>query len=234
MLVFHLIRLPFHSTFRRFCASLEGIEVSSYPRSSAFILSPMLAPLFILASASPRRKTLLESLGLPFAVAENPWTEMPLPGERPERQVRRLAREKLLHFIATHPDNALPVLTADTLLAFRGRALNKPADEAETWLFYRELAGRTHRVLTSFAFGTPSRILQKTVSTAVTFVPWNEALYRRYLERGEWRDAAGGYKIQENGAALIRRLRGSWTNVVGLPLAEVCGIIFATLRVPKS
>lgn len=194
----------------------------------------MPAPLFLLASTSPRRKALLESLGLPFAVAENPWDEVPFPNERPERQVRRLAREKLFHFVATHPENALPVLTADTLLAFRGRALNKPADETEAWSFYRELAGRTHRVLTSFALWTPERVVQKTISTAVTFVSWNESLYRRYLERGEWRDAAGGYKIQEGGAVLIRRLNGSWTNVVGLPLAEVYGMIHATLRVPTS
>jgi septum formation protein len=194
----------------------------------------MSEPLFILASTSPRRKALLESLGLPFAVAENPWDEVPRTNERPERQVRRLAREKLLHFVSTHPENRLPVLTADTLLAFRGRALNKPADETQAWDFYRALAGRTHRVLTSFALWTTRRLVQRTVSTAVTFVDWNEPLYRRYLERGEWRDAAGGYKIQENGAVLVRRLRGSWTNVVGLPLAEVYGMIFATLRVPKS
>ncbi len=194
----------------------------------------MPSPLFILASASLRRKALLETLGLPFTVAENPWEEVPHSGERPERQVRRMAREKLTHFVETHPENRLPVLTADTLLAFRGRALNKPADETEALSFYRELAGRTHRVLTSFALWTTERIIQKTVSTAVTFVPWNESLYRRYLERDEWRDAAGGYKIQEGGGILVRRLRGSWTNVVGLPLAEVYGIILATLRVPTS
>ncbi len=194
----------------------------------------MTDPLFILASTSSRRRALLESLGLPFAVEDNPWEEVPHPGERPERQVRRLAREKLLHFVATHPENTLPVLTADTLLAFRGQALNKPADERQAWGFYRSLAGRTHRVLTSFALWTPKRLLQKTVSTAVTFVPWNENLYRRYLDRGEWRDAAGGYKIQENGSILVRRLTGSWTNVVGLPTAEVYAILSATLRVPTS
>ncbi len=191
-------------------------------------------PLFILASTSPRRKVLLESLGLPFAVAENPWDEVPKPGESPERQVKRMARGKLLHFVETHPENSVPVLTADTLLAWGRRALNKPADEAEAWQFYRDLAGRTHRVLTSFALWTSGRIVQRTVSTAVTFVDWDEPLYRRYLDRGEWRDAAGGYKIQEGGAVLVRRLNGSWTNVVGLPLAEVYGIISATLRVPKS
>jgi len=191
-------------------------------------------PLFILASGSPRRRALLEALGMPSAVAENPWDEVPRPNERPDRQVRRLAREKLLHFVATHPENSLPVLTADTLLAFRGQALNKPADETQAWAFYRALAGHTHRVLTSFALWTPKRLIQKTVSTAVTFVTWNERLYRRYLDRGEWRDAAGGYKIQENGAVLVSRIKGSWTNVVGLPTAEVYAILSATLRVLTS
>lgn len=191
----------------------------------------MAEPLFLLASGSPRRRALLEALGLPFQVVPNPWDEVPRPGEAAGRQVRRLAREKLVHYLATHPENSLPVLTADTLLSFEGRALNKPADEAEALSFYRRLAGRTHRVLTSFALGVPGGpIHQKTVATSVTFVPWDEALFRRYLTRGEWRDAAGGYKIQEGGAVLVARLKGSYTNVVGLPCAEVYAMISATLR----
>lgn len=189
-------------------------------------------PLFLLASGSPRRKALLEALGLPFEVVANPWNEVPRPGERAATQVRRLAREKALHFCETHPDNPLPVLTADTLLSFRGRALNKPADAEEAWSFYRRLAGRTHRVLTSFVWAVPGRPLrQATVATRVEFVPWDDDLYRRYLDRGEWRDAAGGYKIQETGSVLVRRLVGSWTNVVGLPSAEVYAMILPTLRV---
>lgn len=192
-------------------------------------------PLFLLASGSPRRRKLLEALGLPFAVVPNPWDEVPRPGEAARTQVRRLAREKLVHYLDTNPGTTLPVLTADTLLSLRGRALNKPADEAEAWSFYRALAGRTHAVLTSFALSDPRSgwIHQRTVTTRVTFVPWDEALFRRYLERGEWRDAAGGYKIQETGAILIRRLAGCWSNVVGLPIPEVYGMILATLRVPR-
>ena len=175
----------------------------------------------------------MESLGLPFGVVPNPWDEVPRTGESARTQVRRLAREKLVHYFDLHPENSLPVLTADTLLSFRGRALNKPIDEAEAWEFYRALAGCRHRVLTSFALGEPvtGRIWQKTVSTTVQFVPWDEGIYRRYLDRGEWRDAAGGYKIQEGGSVLVRRIAGSWTNVVGLPIAEVYGMIRATLRV---
>jgi len=191
------------------------------------------APQFLLVSGSPRRKALLEALGIPFQVASNPWNEVPRTGERPSTQVHRLAREKLVQFLTSHPGNRLPALTADTLLSFRGRALNKPLSEAEAWEFYHSLAGHHHRVLTSFALGDPitGRIRQQTVSTDVEFVPWDADLYRRYLLRGEWRDAAGGYKIQETGALLVRRIRGSWTNVVGLPIPEVYGILRKTLRV---
>ena len=193
----------------------------------------MPAPLFLLASGSPRRKVLLEALGLPFTVVPNPWDEAAPAWEWAAAQVHRLAREKLIHFLHNHPLNEFPVLTADTLLSFRGKALNKPDDETEAWSFYRRLAGRRHRVLTSFAMGDPKtgRIRQRTVATTVRFVPWDQELYRRYLDRGEWHDAAGGYKIQETGSILVSSLRGSWTNVVGLPIAEVYAMIRQTLRV---
>ena len=196
----------------------------------------MPAPVFLLASASPRRKFLLEALGLPFEVVPNPWYEANPDGESASSQVRRLSREKAQHFLHNHSENTLPVLTADTLLSFRGKALNKPDDADEAWRFYRALAGRRHQVLTSFVLADPvtKKYHQKTVSTAVDLVPWDETLYRLYLDRGEWHDAAGGYKIQETGMVLIKRIRGSWTNVVGLPIAEVYAMIRQTLRVPKA
>ena len=196
----------------------------------------MPAPLFLLASSSPRRRLLLEALGLPFEVAANPWEEHSRPKERARTQVRRLAREKLLHFLSLHPENPLPVLTADTLLSFHGYPLNKPVDADQAWEFYRQLAGRRHYVLTSFALYHPENrtIRQITVSTTVDFVAWNQELYRHYLQCEEWRDAAGGYKIQETGSILVKRLGGSWSNVVGLPIAEVYGMIVQTLRVPRA
>lgn len=196
-------------------------------------MAPPTSPLFFLASGSPRRRELLESLGVPFEVVANPWTEVPRRRERPGSQVRRLAREKLIHYLDQHPGTKVPVVTADTLLSFQGSALNKPRNEAEAWEFYHRLAGRRHRVLTSFCVSDPGsgQIRQRTVATAVEFVPWDETLYSRYLDRGEWSDAAGGYKIQETGSVLTRRISGSWTNVVGLPLAEFYDILLQTLRV---
>jgi septum formation protein len=195
----------------------------------------MAEPLFLLASGSPRRKALLEALGIPFRTVPNPWDEAAWDGEPAAWQVRRLAREKLNHFLELNPENQIPVLTADTLLSFRGRAVNKPDDAEEAWAFYRQLAGRTHRVLTSVVLHLPdrNRTIQRTESTAVTFVPWDESLYRSYWNRGEWHDAAGGYRIQETGAILVKKLRGSWSNVVGLPIAEVYAMIRQNLRVPE-
>lgn len=213
---------------------MQGILL--FPRVDDAIVGTMPQPLFLLASGSPRRKTLLDSLGVPFAVVPNPWAEVPRPQEPAMTQVRRLAREKLLNYLELNPETQLPVLTADTLLSFRNQALNKPADAAKAWEFYRNLAGRKHRVLTSFAMSDPDtdQIRQRTVSTSVEFVPWDEELYRRYLDREEWRDAAGGYKIQESGGVLIRRVWGSWSNVVGLPIPEVYAMLLATLRVPRG
>ena len=193
-------------------------------------------PLFLLASGSPRRRDLLTALGLPFQVVANPWDEASPAGEPAWIQVHRLAREKLHHFLSQNPQNSLPVLTADTLLSFKGHAINKPDDEEEAWSYYQRLAGHSHFVLTSFAWSVPHKglVLQKTVKTKVTFVPWHGALYHRYLKTGEWKDAAGGYRIQGGGSVLVKKVQGSWTNVVGLPIAEVYDMIRKTLRVPED
>jgi septum formation protein len=196
-------------------------------------LSTDLSPLFLLASGSPRRSELLLQLGLPFRVVENPWPEHERPLERPLAQARRLSREKAWHFALTHLENALPVLTADTLIAFGGRALNKPESAEQAWQWYQNLAGKTHRVATAVSLWLPSRALvTKVVVTKVRFHRWNPSLYRGYLETGEWQGVAGGYRIQESGIRLIDRLEGSWTNVVGLPLAEVYGILTRHLTIP--
>lgn len=201
---------------------------------ASFIMSE--SALFLLASGSPRRRALLDSLGLPYDVAANPWQEVPRDGERPRALVRRLALEKALNYCSLHPEESRPVLTADTLVACGRRVLNKPLDEAEAWSFYGLLAGRSHQVLTSVVVVRPDTAWRRhvTVASTVQMVPWDEVVYRRYLDRGEWRDAAGGYRIQEGGAALVRRLRGSWTNVMGLPLAEVYVILRETLRTPRG
>jgi septum formation protein len=189
-------------------------------------------PLFILASASPRRRALLDSLGLCFEVAENQWIEEPRRREKPRRQAQRLSREKLAHFRRSNPKNRLPVLTADTLIDIEGRVLNKPANFGDAENYYRLLAGRTHLVVTAVCFGlSTGRVIHRTVTTKVKFLPWNEKLYREYLNTGEWQGVAGGYRLQESGFRLVDRINGSWSNVVGLPLAEVYGILRSHLTI---
>ncbi|MEI8092806.1 MAG: nucleoside triphosphate pyrophosphatase [Spirochaetales bacterium] len=191
------------------------------------------APLLLLASTSPRREALLATLGIPFRVVTNPWQEVPLPREKPTAQARRLSREKAMHFATAHPENSLPVLTADTLISFRGRALNKPTDSDQALQWYRELSGHHHQVLTAVTLWLPTRRLAtRVVLTSIRFLPWNEGLYRGYLETGEWEGVAGGYRVQESGICLVDRIHGSWSNVVGLPLAEVYGILSRHLPIP--
>jgi septum formation protein len=194
---------------------------------------PLHQPLFVLASTSPRRRELLDTLGLAYEVADNPWTEEPHEGERPRRQAQRLSQEKLAQYRSTHPENQLPVLTADTLVALDGKVLNKPANVSEAERWHRQLAGRKHLVVTAVCLGLSSgRVVRKTVTTVVKFLPWNEKLYLDYLKTGEWQGAAGGYRIQETGSRLVDRINGSWSNVVGLPLAEVYGILCSHLTIP--
>ena len=184
-------------------------------------------PHFLLLSKSPRRRDLLQRAGYDFEVVDNNWPEEGLAGEAALKRVKRLSAGKLVNYLAQIPDPSLPVLSADTLLEFRGKPLEKPRDQAEAWHWYRLLAGRTHRVLTALTLWNPrqNRWFQAVEATKVEFTPWQEELYAAYLAEGEWHDAAGGYKIQEGGERLVRRISGSWSNVVGLPIERFYGML---------
>ncbi|NNM55159.1 MAG: septum formation protein Maf [Spirochaetales bacterium] len=184
-------------------------------------------PHFLLLSRSPRRRDLLQRAGYHFEVIDNNWPEEGIPGESALKRVKRLSAGKLLNYLAQVSSPTLPVLSADTLLEFRGKPLEKPRDQAEAWHWYRLLAGRTHRVLTALTLWNPrqNRWFQAVEATKVEFTPWEEELYAAYLAEGEWHDAAGGYKIQEGGERLVRRISGSWSNVVGLPIARFYGML---------
>ena len=184
-------------------------------------------PRFLLLSRSPRRRDLLQRAGYDFEVIDNNWPEEGIPGESALKRVKRLSAGKLLNYLAQEPSPSLPVLSADTLLEFRGKPLEKPLNQAEAWHWYQLLAGRTHRVLTALTLWNPQqkRWNQEVEATKVEFTPWQEELYAAYLALGEWQDAAGGYKIQEGGERLVRRISGSWSNVVGLPIARFYGML---------
>jgi septum formation protein len=180
-------------------------------------------PTLLLASASPRRRELLERVGLPFAVQAADLDESPLPAEEPARYVARIAKAKAAA-IARAPRQW--ILAADTTVTIDGDILGKPATASEATAMLMRLVGRTHAVLTGFAIrGEDHHGVElervEVISTAVEMIECSGATVADYVASGEWRGKAGAYALQGIAAALVDNVRGSVTNVIGLPLAEV-------------
>ncbi len=173
----------------------------------------------VLASSSPRRLDLLASAGIVPLVSPPEIDETPAAGEDPIPHARRLAREKAEAVAQRHPGEW--VLAADTLVLLDGRILGKPANPAEARETLHRLSGRTHQVVTAVCLGRPGDWELFTVLTEVDFRSLTDVEVDAYVAGGEPMDKAGGYGIQGGGAGFVRALRGSYTNVVGLPLAEV-------------
>lgn len=173
----------------------------------------------VLASASPRRRELLASLGLTFTVEPADVDEAVLPGERPEHLVSRLATAKAEALADRHPE-AL-VIAADTTVVVEGQVINKPTDAAENAAFLRLLSGRTHDVYTGHALRLGAASEGGVVRTRVRFRRLTDGEIDRYVRSGEGLDKAGGYAIQGLGAAHVAEVEGSYTNVVGLSLPAV-------------
>lgn len=173
----------------------------------------------ILASASPRRRDLLAGIGVRFAVVPAQLDETPQPGERPRAYVARLALAKA-RAVAAGPGATLPVLGADTTVVCDARLLGKPADEAEAIDMLMALSGRTHQVLTAIALVRGAAEAGVVVETAVSFRELSLAECRAYWQSGEPVDKAGGYALQGLGGIFVTRIEGSYSGVVGLPVAE--------------
>lgn len=186
-----------------------------------------LAGELILASASPRRRDFLQQLGLSFTCRPAEIVERQEAGEGPADFVARLAREKAGVIAAGSPDAW--VLAADTVVVLDGRILGKPRDAAEARAMLGELAGRWHQVWTGFAILCQARAVQveRAVTTEVSFAGLAPELIAAYVATGEPLDKAGAYGIQGRGGCLVEEVRGSYSNVVGLPLAEVVGELLA-------
>ncbi len=178
-----------------------------------------MSPLLILASRSPRRAELLAQIGIPFRVQEANVNEEVTAGERPEACAARLAEAKARRvFLMTSGE--LPVLGADTIVVRNGIQLGKPIDRADHLRMLELLANGVHQVLTAICVVTATDVLKDTVSTEVEFVPMDVTTMTAYVDTGEGRDKAGGYGIQGLGGIFVKRLVGSYSAVVGLPLAE--------------
>ena len=180
----------------------------------------MTATRLVLASASPRRRELLGQLGLRFDVVPADIDESPRAGEEPRDYVLRLAREKAA---AVAADDAV-VIAADTTVAIDGLILGKPADLDDAREMLRSLAGREHDVHTGVAVRVRERTAIAVETTRVTFAPLDASAIEWYLSTGEPFDKAGAYAIQGAGGALVERIDGSASNVVGLPLTLVVAL----------
>lgn len=182
----------------------------------------MPTPLY-LASTSPRRRELLAQLGLDFQVLKVDIDETPRPGEGPADYVLRLAREKATAGLAQAGEGV--VIAADTSVVQGGAILGKPASLDEAIAMWSRLSGGEHEVLTGVAVGSRERMGAQVVATRVRFRPLTLAEMQAYWASGEPGDKAGGYAIQGKGAIFVTGIAGSYSNVVGLPLAETAAML---------
>jgi septum formation protein len=174
----------------------------------------------ILASASPRRAELLARAGFEFDVAPAGVDETPRHGETPAAYALRVAGDKA-RTTAAQSGTAAPIVAADTVVVAEGRLLGKPADEHEAADMLRQLSGRIHHVHTAVVVLTGARQLAEVVTTRVRFVALTDEEIRWYVSTGEPFGKAGAYAIQERGSRFVDWIEGSWSNVVGLPVAAV-------------
>ena len=185
------------------------------------------APRLVLASGSPRRREFLERLGIPFAVVPSQAPELPREGETPAEHVVRLSREKAQEVAARQEVAGRWFLGSDTIVLRDEAILGKPKDAADAAAILASLSGRAHRVLSGYAVhdresGTS---VAGAVTTVVRFKELTAAEIEGYIATGEPFDKAGAYAIQGIGAFMVLGIEGSYTNVVGLPLAEVVEVL---------
>lgn len=186
----------------------------------------------VLASASPRRREILQKLGLTFRVHSADIDESRQLNEEPLVYVSRLAREKA-HAVARTLDcssGQIALLAADTTVVIEDQLLEKPRDRADSERMLRALRGRTHRVHTGVCLllWPEGEVRELAVTTEVQFRAFDDATLHGYVASGEGMDKAGSYGIQELGQALVASIHGSYTNVVGLPAAETVELLRAS------
>lgn len=191
--------------------------------------------MLVLASASPRRQELLRNAGIPFVVQPTDIPEIPREGESAKTCAERLAREKALAVFRNRPEDL--ILGADTIVVVDGEMLGKPRDAEDAARMLRLLSGRAHQVTTGVCLVGPSaprtESRQLTIgfedigseTTLVTMHPLTEDDIRSYVSSGEPMDKAGAYAIQGIASRWISRIEGDYCNVVGLPVALVCGML---------
>ena len=193
---------------------------------------------YILASSSPQRKILLERLGIEFEVRPIQCAEDLDRDESAELMVERICREKMAAALAQLPADAIAhsvIITSDTLVSLDHHRLGKPETPAEARRFLRLLSDRTHQVLTGVCLSSPDASPHPEVcygcsSSDVSFIDLQDRDIAWYIASNEWREAAGGYRIQGKAACFISRISGSPTGIMGLPLELLYGMLSACRR----
>jgi len=180
----------------------------------------------ILASSSPRRREFIEQLGLDFTIEPAHIDETPRPDEPPEYFARRMALGKARTLAAQYPRHG--IIAADTVVALGGTIFGKPADSAEAFAYLKQLRGRTHRVITGLAVLLAASNIEESLieTTSVTFDHFEDSILKAYVNSGDPLDKAGAYGIQGQGTFLVRTITGSYSNVVGLPVNQLLGLLF--------
>ncbi len=176
----------------------------------------------ILASSSPRRKELLQNVGIEFEIVAPYADESLLGSENPKDYVLRLATEKALS-VSLNLEGDFLVIGADTVVVVDNEILGKPSNEEDARVMLSKISGREHNVLTAFCIAQPKNNIlhSEVVDTKVNVKTLEPKQIQGYIKTGEPMDKAGAYGIQGIGAFMVREISGSYTNVVGLPLVEV-------------
>ena len=182
------------------------------------------APSIYLASRSPRRAEILQQLGVRFSVLPSDIDESLLGGEQPDQYVLRLAAAKAVA-CAAGSETDRPVLAADTTVSIDGLVLGKPVDDADACAMLRRMSGRWHEVHTGLALATRHGVETALSSTRVQFAILSEGEIAAYVASAEPRDKAGAYGIQGLAGIFVRRIEGSYTGVMGLPVHETACLL---------
>jgi septum formation protein len=179
----------------------------------------------ILASASPRRVALLNQIGIDCVVMPADIDESALQNESPSDYVLRLAEQKALAIVAKSPNHHLPILAADTTVALGNIIYGKPENDADAFNMLKQLSGSTHQVHTAIALAFNSKVETVLNTTQVEMMLLSDAMISAYIATGEHKDKAGSYAIQGMAGSWIKKITGSYTGVMGLPLYETAQLL---------
>ena len=183
----------------------------------------------ILASSSPRRQQILKSLGIPYIVHPADIDETVPKGMKVDDAPEYIAARKVdavVRKLSTEQEIGW-VLAADTVVVYKNRIYGKPKDIDEAREFLKTLSGNTHKVITGVALynGAVHYMSTRTSINKVTFAEMSDEDIEWYLSTSEWHGAAGGYRIQENGSCFIKKIEGTESSIMGLPIFELCDIL---------